>query len=310
MTRYNLIILHVPRAHHVADFLTVRNMMYGKAPDIEVIIATQDAQLPNDFWQKASERPTLLFSPMPMKHNPLVRGRLLMGRNLTKAKQAEMFFSAGLAIPMTTRLLPDTRLDEQKWGPFVVLKPNLGRQGLGVRMVRTRDARWTDPLSWPKDDPRHGHDALAQQYVDTGAYPSCFRVFSVLGKVIYSIKSTATQPLPALDARGKDPIDIEVAANGEERSIRLNHDQDILDFGRDVHAKFPELPSLGIDILRHQNTGELFVMEMNATGGSWHLSSNYGLAQQRKYGLDYYNQFGALGIMADAFIDATRRLAS
>jgi hypothetical protein len=31
--------------------------------------------------------------------------------------------------------------------------------------------------------------------------------------------------------------------------------------------------------------------------------------QQRKYGVDYYAQFGALNVIADALIDVTRREA-
>lgn len=37
---YNLVIMHTPGFQHLADFLTVRNMMLGIAPEIRVLIAS------------------------------------------------------------------------------------------------------------------------------------------------------------------------------------------------------------------------------------------------------------------------------
>ena len=51
------------------------------------------------------------------------------------------------------------------------------------------------------------------------------------------------------------------------------------------------------------------MLEVNASGLTWHISSNYGIGLQRKYGVDLNSQFGALDIIADALVDITRREA-
>ena len=70
MTKYNLLICHVPRRQQISDFLTIRNIMVGRAPDIDVHIISPAIPLPADFWRRAGERPTLIFSPMPVHWAP------------------------------------------------------------------------------------------------------------------------------------------------------------------------------------------------------------------------------------------------
>ncbi len=308
MAKFNLVIYHRQHFQQIADFLTVRNMMIGRAPDIDVHIISQGATVPADFWPRLAERPTLIFSPLPVDLDATARGARLVGHVQRKLKDIELLTGAGFPVPRTVRLLPDTVIDADRWGPFTVLKPIRSRAGEGVRLVRTRDVRWRDPISWPKEDPRHGKDLMAQQYVHPGPHSANFRVFSVLGRPLYSIRTMSTQKLPELDPEGRDPVELDVAANGAERKVELNFDEEVISLARAIHARLPQFPVMGLDIIRRHETGELFVLEINP-GDVWHLSSNYGLRQQRQYGLDYYNQFNALRILTEAFIDATRRLA-
>lgn len=307
---YNLIIVQVPKMQNIADFIVVRHMMLSRAPDIETSIIEHKAPLPSDFWRKMALRPTLIFSPVAIPIEPAARGMRLAGRRMTKLQEVELFCRGGFPVPPTVKLEPGIRLDERQWGPFVVLKPNKGGQGKGIRLARTRDAIWADPLSWPQDDPRHGQELIAQQYVYPGQFPRSYRVFTVLGKAIYSAVSTATEPVSQPDPSSSNPIDIDVTSNGVQRTIRLCGDTDIIDLAQAVHRASPLIPTMGVDIVREDGTGKLFVMEVNSTGFTWHLSSNYGLVHQHKYGLDYYGQFNALTTIADALVDVTRRLAA
>lgn len=304
----NLVIFHRQGLQQASDFLTIRNMMIGRAPDIRVHVVSSDAQVPADFWFRVSEAPTLLFSPIAVPIEASVRGARLIGKSLGKLKEIELLVGGGFAVPRTQRVLPETVIDDPRWGPFTVLKPNTSYSGKGVRLVRTRDVRWRDPASWPEGDPRHGTDLLAQQYVHPGPHATSYRVFSVLGSPVYSIRTTSLEKLPDLDPAGAEPVELDVAANGAVRKVELNHDDEVISFARAIHAKLAHIPVMGLDIIR-RHTGELFVLEMNSSGQTWHLSSDYGLKQQRKYGLDYYSQFNALKVLTDAFIDATRRLA-
>lgn len=232
-----------------------------------------------------------------------------MAYNSSKAEQAEWFSSVGLPHPQTKMIEPDTTLDETNWGPFTVMKPNRGSNGRGVRLVRTRHLKWQHPDTWPMNDERRGRKLLAQQFINTGPHSRGHRVFSVLGHPIYSMSSEAVEKLELPDPAGTDMIDLNVAIQTNDRAIRLSYDEEVLSLARSIHQKFSHLPTLGMDIIREQETGRLFILEMHPGGATWHLSSAFGLKQQRDHGLDYYGQFNALGTIAKALIDTTRDLA-
>lgn len=309
MQQYNLVIFHTPRAQHISDYLTIRNMMFGRAPDIDVHIVSGDTALPADFWLRAAERPSLLFSPLPIEIDPAARGARVVSPSLSKLKEIELLANAGFPVPRTASITPDTVLDEELWGPYVVTKPNFGMNGAGISLVRTRDVRWVDPLSWPAEDPRHGKNMLAQQYVNTGPSLCCYRVFTVLGRAVYSNTWTATEPLPILDPDGAHPLAIDVAASRVSKKIELSYDAEVISLGERIHREFPNIPVMGLDIIRQHETGDLYVMEINSKGLTWHLSSSYGLSVQRKHKFGRYGQFNALKVMTEAFIEATRRMA-
>ena len=308
--RYNLIIYHVPEKQSVSDFHTIRNKMAVRAPEIEVHIVSTSVATTTAFWRKAAERPTLIFSAIAIRlgrGDVPIRGARLISNPLSKFEEAQLMSRAGAPVPETILIEPETRIDEAQWGPFTVIKPNSGKQGRGVRLIRTKDVRWTDTSALPKDDPRHGQELLAQRYVDTGPFVASFRVMMVLGRPVYSVVSTAIERRP--DPMTSNAVEMDVAANGVERSVTLNNDAEIIDMAKAIHAKLPQLPVMGIDIIREQNTGRLFALEYNSGGRFWHISSDYGRAQQRKYGLDYNSQFDALNTITDALIEATRKRA-
>lgn len=310
MPNYNLVIHHAPGHQQVSDFLTVRNMMFGRAPDIAVHIVSRGAAVPPDFWRGIAQLPTLVFSPAHESLDDCVRGTKLIGGRLSKLKEIELLTAAGLPVPMTKAVTPGIVLDEARWGPFVVLKPIHGTFGRGISLARSRDVRWVDPQSWPQGDPRHGFHLLAQQYVHTGNCVRSYRTMTVLGRAIYCIVSTALAAQPPLDPAGDGPVDRPIAANGVPRKVELTRDAEVIALAEAVHASLPQLPNLGVDIVREERTGRLFVLEVNSSGQTWHLSSDFGLMQQRQYGLDYYSHSHALKIIADALIEATRRLAA
>jgi len=311
MYAYNLILYHMPNRLGISDFLTIRNIMVGRAPDIEVHILSDSAAVPANFWQMAAARPTLIFSPSYLvRIDAAARGTRLISIAVRKLEEIEIIAGTGAAVPEARLITPELRLDEREWGPFTVIKPNRGLRGRGVRVMRTRDVRWTDTSILPMDDPRHGLELLAQRYVDTGPFPTCYRVFTVLGRPIYCMSSTALEKSPELDVNDMDTLDFAVAANSMRRKLELVNDSEVVELASSVHAKFPHLPVMGIDIIREKKTGRLFVLEYNSGGGVWHLSSSHGLKHQHEFRLDYYGQFDALGTIADALIKATRKLAA
>lgn len=306
----NLVICQYQELQALSDFVTIRNMMVGRAPDIEVFIVAAPRIVPAEFWRQAAARPTLFFSPSSRSTiDPEARGARLISVPMTKLEEIEVLASAGATIPETRQIIPGTRLDDGGWGPFTVVKPNRGKHGRGVRLMRTRDVRWIDTAALPKDDPRHGDDLLAQRFVDTGPFLTCYRVFTVLGRPVYCLRSTALAKRPELDVDGANALEIPVAPNGMRSKIELADDGDVIELAASVHAKLPHLPVMGMDIVRETGTGRLFVLEYNSDGAVWHLSSNYFLQHQHDFALDLYGQFNALDRIADALVEATRKYA-
>lgn len=284
--------------------------MAGRAPDIAVHIVSREVPVPDEFWTKAAQLPTLIFAPVHVELPATARGTRVMGAHVSKLKEVELLAQAGIPVPMTKAVTPGMALDEALWGPFVVLKPHFGGGGAGIRLIRTRDMLWVDPDSWPAEDPRHGRVLIAQQFVDTGAFLKFYRVMTVLGRPIYANESTSLAPRPPLDAKGLDPIDVPIAANDLPRRIVPCRDEEVITFACEVHRRFEHIPNMGVDIVRHEQSGQLFVLEVNSSGRTWHLSSDFGLGQQRRNRHDYYRQFNALEALVMGFIETTRRLAA
>jgi hypothetical protein len=303
---YNLIIFHNPPHQQVSDFETIRSMMKPQAPDIEVHVLTSNAPIPKSFWPRTAERPTVLFSPCPINVPREIRGARLISKPADKMTEATLLARAGFLVPETRLITPSLQLDDAVWGPFTVVKPNVGFLGRGVRLKRTRDVRWIDTSALPKDDPRYGTRLLAQRYIDTGPYARSYRVMTVLGRPVYSVVSMALEK----QAQPAANDEIEVAANSVPRTMLMSDEPDVIALAKAIHAQAPRLPMMAIDIIREEKTGLLFVLEYNSAGYSWHLSSDYGRKQQQEFNLNYYDQFNALTTICKALIEVTRTWAA
>jgi hypothetical protein len=311
MVKFNLIIIHTPERQRLSDFTTIREILKRKAPDIDVHIFSPEIPVRKGFWRDAALLPTVIFSPMPgaKSLDPRIRGLRLFAKRLGKFEEARMLAEAGFPVPMTQKIVPETALDERLWGPFTVIKPDLSYRGRGISLVRTRDVRWIDTLLLPPDHPRYGQKLIAQQFVDTGPYATCYRVMTVVGRRVYSMMSTAVHPVPSLSKLPHGPVEIDIAANGGERRMALFDDSEIIALAERVHAKLTHTSVMGVDIIRDHATGGLCVMEMNSGGWTWHLSSEHGRRNQRENAMDYYAQNNALEVIADALADVTRHKA-
>ena len=311
MAAYHLVVFHTPGLQRVSDFLTVREKMAVCAPDIAMYINSPSIRFNERAWSRLAEHPTALFSPRCML--PLatsIRGvRLIPPSDVHKFDECALLAAAGFPVPKTESILPETVFDEADWGPFIVVKPKRGQQGDGVLLHRTRDLRWRDTKTLPAEDPRHGKELLAQQYIHTGPFATCYRVMTVLGRAVYSVTSIAGVQTPDLDPEISGPLELPIAANTKGRRMQLNYDEEVISLAQDIHRKLTYTPVMGVDIIREHGTGKLYVLELNSRGMTWNLSSDHGLRLQQMHGTDYAAQFGALDIITERLVDATRRLA-
>jgi hypothetical protein len=144
-------------------------------------------------------------------------------------------------------------------------------------------------------------------------------VLSLFGAALYSsITRSAVQrvPLDATDEEieatiidAKNPKSTDADKDGQRN--RLVADEDVLQFAKRVHAAFPRIPVLGIDVLKRESDGCLFAIEVNAGGNVWHFSSTKEAHRKRLGGKQaMIDQFGAWTVAAKALIQVTHAHAS
>jgi hypothetical protein len=83
-------------------------------------------------------------------------------------------------------------------------------------------------------------------------------------------------------------------------------DVEIICFGERAARAFPDLPMLGVGVLKEADTGRLFVTEVNALGHNWNFSAGF----RDIYGIDAANQFDGLRKAAYILAEQTQTLAS
>ena len=86
-------------------------------------------------------------------------------------------------------------------------------------------------------------------------------------------------------------------------------DAEIIAFGEAAHRAFPDVPLLGVDIVRRATDGKLFVLEVNASGWVWHFASPLGLRAQREFGFRFEDQFDGIRKAARVLANVARRQA-
>src|SRR5262249_11724196 len=128
---------------------------------------------------------------------------VLKNAAIPKYQQYVQFCLAGVATPRTAVHVPGRRYDDAEWGEFCILKPiDLSRTSTGgtVQWLRTRRMTAFDPMRYPEDHALRHSGVLVQSFVDTGRFPTYWRVLTLFGEPLYCVKSTCAIERPALDS--------------------------------------------------------------------------------------------------------------
>ena len=64
-----------------------------------------------------------------------------------------------------------------------------------------------------------------------------------------------------------------IVSSGKGSIFSLVDEPELNELARRAHRAFPTIPVLGIDMVRDIETGRLYVIEVNAGGFTWHVSS-------------------------------------
>jgi amino acid adenylation domain-containing protein len=222
--------------------------------------------------------PTLVVSPGLLRHRPALPAQVCCGFPLAKSEEYRILERAGVPVPKWVVLEDGLPPDLSGFGAYVVRKPDYGAKGAEVRIVRRERVRWKPIVtSAAGPSPR----LLVQEFVYTGAWPVSYRVNTLFGRMLYSIVITANKARQALtgpedfDARGDARKSVSIVSNARDSSAVFCTDQDVIALGERAARAFPDVPLLGVDILKNALTGRLAVTEVNSLGHNWNFGPEF-----------------------------------
>lgn len=327
MTKRNLIIIH-RGPEYVQDFDEIAAKVNGLDPDITVYLVpdSHGEELPAAVWQQ----PTLTVALAPKFRLPLRRGLLLRNRAIQKLDQQTIFRKNGIPTPPAMPFHFGMILDPILFGDFVILKPSdlrITSTGESVQLFRRSRVELLTLQDFPRNHLIHRDRGgyLVQKFVDTGEKISAYRVTTFFGVPILALHMRSNVPRPSLQSDDSILENMPVASNAiKDKQRFIQADPDMIELARKVHGCLPDIPLLGVDILREAATGKLFVLECNAAGNTWHFSSKGGVKLRGWFGghprvpLDraalkgrkmYIEQYGAFDRVAEVLRDKTVALA-
>lgn len=275
------------------DLDAIRALLHAKTPDLRVSICGKRLGPMTRF----RNRPATLISFPPYRGPRPSNIKVICGQMLSKAEECQALQDAGLPVPRWALWVKGKPApDLSGFGPYAVRKPNLGGRGANIKIVRTSRVRWK--ALEVKYASLHS-DPFFQEFIYTGRYPVCFRVGVLFGEPIYRFKITASEDRHALSARFNfkqtdDKHSFNIVANSRSSTYSDFEAPEIIELAREAHRAFPEVPLLGVDILRDAETQKLWIIEVNASGYTWHFSSSIGKGIQETHHIDLKKQLGGL----------------
>jgi len=318
----NLILIAHAKKHDPRDLLEIGRKVIEQARDIAAFIVSRDDPaevISASAWQ----RPTLTVSFDPFTRFVPKRGPFLANRPIKKLDQYARFAEAGINTPRTARYVPGTQYHPSEWSDFVVLKPlplSMTSKGTMAKLYRTLSLNRKTIRDFPEDHPIHAGPMLIQPFIDTGRYPTQWRVLTLFGEPLYSMKSwvPVARPEPSASDEEIERAIIEhkhprLKIDFEYKNMRtLARDDEVFDFARGIHTAFPRIPLKACDILREEKTGKLYVLEINAGGNTWHFSSKQFRWNRDQLGgkRAFVEQLDAWNRAAEVLIRQTREYAA
>jgi hypothetical protein len=225
--------------------------------------------------------PTLVVSPGLLRHRPALPAQVCCGYPLAKSEEYRILERAGIPVSKWVVLEDGVQPDLSGFGAYVVRKPDYGAKGAEIRIVRRERVRWKPVVtSAAGPSPR----LLVQEFVYTGPWPVSYRVNTLFGRVLYSLVITgneARQPLRGpedFDARGDARESVSIVSNARDSTAAFCTDEDIIAFGERAARAFPDVPLLGVDVLKSALTDQLVVTEVNSIGHNWNFGPEFAAA--------------------------------
>lgn len=319
--RRHLVIVHQPGWQAAEDWVDIAQRVRRLDPSTGVVIASA-LKANKALEERAAELPSLVFSAGPTGQFRPRRGKVYHGAPMHKFEQLRRLQAAGVLVPKSQLLTPGVTCDPDAWGEFVVVKPTdmaSSSKAAGIQLMRAERVRYVAPEDYPEGHPGRRGPMVVQQFIDTGAELSTFRVLTLFGEPLYCEYNYLDNSRPDLTASDGviEATNIAIQGDTPNRHRVFRYDADMVAVARAAHAAIPEIPLKGCDILRDHRTGRLYVIEVNPNSNTWHFSSAFVAALEKKYPEKFppelarqrLEQLDAFGTAAHVLADVTRREA-
>lgn len=309
----NLILITQPRRQDSRDFEEIAERVRKFDRYIKVFVVHPEHT--SDYIEREDwRRPTLTVTTGSMGNFEPKRGRFLYNRLIPKERQGELFALSGIRTPKTMAYKPGMILNQGDWGPLVVLKtndPHKSSKGVSAYLVRLENLNNPSLLPDGLRESIISSPFLVQEFIPTGPHATSYRVGTFLGRVIHMMKKTTAAPMPDLDSMIFEGTSIDSNYDSASAARELVNDDAIMALANKIAEIFPGLPLLGIDIIKHIETGELFALEVNGGGNTWQFSSFQAEHGRLVIGKEErVKQFDAWNTCARVLVEKTRSLAS
>lgn len=306
-----LVVVH--RKHAADDFYQISRRINKIDKSIKVLMVKEcltSKMLPDDFHNL----PMLviyLVNPPPTEFKVATK---LAVKYTNKLEEYSLFKQAGIPCLPITKFEWGMELDESEYGDWVVLKPSkIQSTGKDVNRIPTKQLSKIRPEDFPQDHLIHKDEYYVQKFIRTGNRPVHHRVCVFLGEILYSTRSEMVHEYPDENSDIETMLSRSVASNlSNQRQLKLHIDHDVNQLASDVGKLLPQFPLIGLDIIRDGVSGNLYVLEGNLGGNTWHFSSEIGKVVRADAGgrNAMVGQYMAWDRAADALIRATHALAT
>jgi hypothetical protein len=309
----NLILITQPGRQDPRDFEEIAARVRKLDRYIKVFVFTPE-NTSDDIKREDWRNPTLTVTLGNMGNFRPRRGRFFYNRQISKERQVELFTSDGIRTPKTIAYSAGMVLDRDEWGPHVVVKTNDISQtskGESAYLIRIENLNYPSSLPVNLREKIFSGPVLLQEFVPTGPHATSYRVGTFLGRIIHMMKKSTTAKMPDLSGMFVEGASIDSNYDSASGARELMTDDEIMALALKIANIFPGLPLLGIDIIKHVETGELFALEINGGGNTWQFSSHQAahgrLIISRE---ERVKQFDAWNTCARALVEKTRSHAS
>jgi glutathione synthase/RimK-type ligase-like ATP-grasp enzyme len=214
-------------------------------------------------------------------------------------------------VPDFEILTGNFEFDPNRFGPVVMLKPTgFTSHGRGIEMVRAEELTGVRWRHHPAVRAAGDTPLMVQRFIDTGVYPTHYRVLTFFGQPIFAFQAVSTVRRPSLHASSEQLAAGPFMAKHGHRRLIVPVDRDILEFASRTFDAIPEVALHGCDIIREIESGRLYVLEVNPGGNTWSFSSVWASMLRTELNMpDLSRQYDAWKTCANMLVLRTRQEA-